>query len=734
MKTKWLLVGNGNYIDNCISDVPAVLNSIDLLSESINSTFAENADIVVEKNVENSRFLSVIYDFFSSIPENTLPILYFCGHGFRKNKSLFLTAKDSSKKAIEHCSVEYSFIQERIMENHLKQAVVVLDCCYSGVANGLSITDGEEFEPLVDYPNIVCITSCKGIEQAYFKTVGKEEFAAFTYHFATILAEGINQRKHSFSFKDLYVELVKKLTSQEPTISSKGVLDTKDVIPNIRHKVKRPSIFSRGTNASSLKVLLVKSSIAHPIKGDGDFGVPLGLWLLKSYIQRTSANIQVDIYDERLRNLQKCTQTFEECIKEYDVIGVSMCSCEVPPSIEKMRIAKANGKITIAGGIFTYSNEEYLLSYPFVDFVIPGVGTKPLEHLLTELRKRKQRDPDNWKDIVCKQIGDKTFETMGLNNVFSRANMNDAVMWDAATMPHIELDIWDQILLLYGPYLGGKIDIYSSRGCNKTCSFCSVQRETKHNVISCDEQQVIRTIKYLYSKGIRQFSIKDEDFFIYGQSRIRNILEEFRDYDDISFKIRARIDTMLASNISSGELEEYHVKEIQYGVESPSNEMRQYVQKNMKKSTDDVIKLFKSHNEHGIVVNASFILGLPFESGDYYKALAEFIDKIYTPRFTKVYLNFYTPHPVRGKIPDDVNIVTNDLNYYTHKIPVCYPKNPRMKVLVRQKMLSTYNSIVKRTKSEAYNPQIPSSITQLFTHDSQLSGNDIMKYGEDYKC
>ena len=189
---------------------------------------------------------------------------------------------------------------------------------------------------------------------------------------------------------------------------------------------------------------------------------------------------------------------------------------------------------------------------------------------------------------------------------------------------------------------------------------------------------------------------------------------------------------MLASNLTCGELEEYHIKEIQYGVESPNNEMRQYVQKYITKSSEDVIKLFKLHNEHGIIVNASFILGLPFENVNYYKALAEFIDRIYTPQFTKVYLNFYTPHPVRGKIPDDVNIVTNDLNYYMHKIPVCYPKNPRMKVLVRQKMLSTYNSIVKRTKSEAYNPPIPDSIRQLFTHDSQLSGNEIMKYGEDY--
>ena len=81
MKTKWLLVGNGNYVDDNIADVPSVLNSIDLLSRSINSAFTANADITVEKNIENSKFLSIIDVFFSNIPEDTLPILYFCEIG-----------------------------------------------------------------------------------------------------------------------------------------------------------------------------------------------------------------------------------------------------------------------------------------------------------------------------------------------------------------------------------------------------------------------------------------------------------------------------------------------------------------------------------------------------------------------------------------------------------------------------------------------------------------------------
>ena len=176
---------------------------------------------------------------------------------------------------------------------------------------------------------------------------------------------------------------------------------------------------------------------------------------------------------------------------------------------------------------------------------------------------------------------------------------------------------------------------------------------------------------------------------------------------------------------------QFHIKEIQYGVESPSSDMRRYVQKFINKNDEDVVNLFKAHNEYKIIVNASFILGLPAEDANYYESLVKFIQKIYAPGLTKVYLNFYTPHPVRGRIPDDVNIVTNDLKYYTHKIPVCYPKNPKMKVLVRQKMLVVYDKIVALTNSQDYNPLIPPDIKQRFTRDGQLANHDIMKYGGD---
>ena len=208
-------------------------------------------------------------------------------------------------------------------------------------------------------------------------------------------------------------------------------------------------------------------------------------------------------------------------------------------------------------------------------------------------------------------------------------------------------------------------------------------------------------------------------------------LRNFKEYDDISFKIRARIDTMLESHQSAEDLAKFHVCEVQYGVESPNNDLRKQVQKSIGESTEDVINLFHSHYEHGIVVNASFILGLPGEDNNYYAALIDFIKHIYEPGMTKVYLNFFTPHPVKCKIPDDVFLVSNDLHYYTHKIPVCYSKTPRAKVYARRKMLDTYDKIVELTSSQDYNPTIPDQIRESYISDHYLENYEIMKYGEE---
>ncbi len=384
----------------------------------------------------------------------------------------------------------------------------------------------------------------------------------------------------------------------------------------------------------------------------------------------------MDIYDERLISFEKREKNFDTLIEEYDVIGVSMCTCEVPMAIDKFRIAHDKGKITVAGGIFTYSNERYLINSKVVDYVIPGVGTVPWIRLLDALIANQGQETKN--------------KIVNVNNVFSKNNL-DTTVWLTDTMPGIELHEWDDILKNYGSHIKKevfvgtkkirvpKIDIVTSRGCNQKCSFCSVRFETGSSVIKRLSTVIEEEIDFLYSKGVRYFSIKDENFFIHGTNRVKAIMKHCSRYDDIHFKIRMRLDDWNRTDIDLATLREWGVDEIQYGVESPQSDILSLLQKGMAFERGKIVDLFKEHYVNKIKVNASLILGCSeLEDDKYYENLKKFIMEIYDEDHLIPYINFYTPHPINSTFVNDKYILTtNDLNFYTHKIPVAYPQNMR---------------------------------------------------------
>lgn len=241
-------------------------------------------------------------------------------------------------------------------------------------------------------------------------------------------------------------------------------------IPLFRYKTL---LEKRKITKKVFSVLLVKSAIDFPIK-DYDFGVPLGLWLLKSYFNLQGTKTNVQVYDERLELRTGKISNFEDVIKDYDMVGVSICSCEVPPAIRKLKIAKEKGKITFVGGIFCSSNEKYLLEYPWIDYVIPGVSTVPLYKLVQELSKERYTGGSSTVDYVTGAI--------------SKNNLDNLTVWKTAQLPDIELRTWKEIVNVYGRFLDQKIDVFTTRGCSQRCAFCSVQKECQQRTYQRNEK------------------------------------------------------------------------------------------------------------------------------------------------------------------------------------------------------------------------------------------------------
>lgn len=722
MAVKWCVVCSSHYKDSKITELEGALNSVKKLQSVIVSELGvseENTLFIYDKN--QYEITTEIMEFENNIQKDDVVIFYFCGHGIKVGDELWLFTNNTIKKSIEMTALNYNIIIKSLRNSPSKRVLVILDCCNSGAALTMGEDNGKDIKKEVICEGEVILCSCAEIESAIQVEIDHELHCVFTYTFAEVLSKGSTESKEFLSVSDivhLLKEQYEKISGKTLSIGRKQNLDTYGIIKNMEYTRKTAEenseeltkIRAQFKRWKKWKILLVKCDIKYPTRGI-DFGVPLGLWVIKNYITLCRPNIQVDIYDERLLSFEKRAKNFDTLIEEYDVIGISMCTCEVPMAIDKFRIAHNKGKITVAGGIFTYSNERYLINSKVVDYVIPGVGTVPWIRLLDALMVNQGQGTKN--------------QIVNVNNVFSKNNL-DTTVWLTDTMPGMELHEWDDILKNYGSHIKKevfvgskkisvpKIDIVTSRRCNQKCSFCSVRFETGSSVIKRLSTVIEEEIDFLYSKGVRYFSIKDENFFIHGTNRVKEIMQHCSQYADIHFKIRMRLDDWNRTDIDLATLREWGVDEVQYGVESPQSDILSLLQKGMAFERGKIVDLFKEHYANKIKVNASLILGCSeLEDSEYYENLKKFIMEIYDGDYLIPYFNFYTPHPINSTfVNDKYTVTTNDLNFYTHKIPVAYPKNMRQPE--RSKMVETYDEITHMTNSSEYNPPIPEDAKDVF--------------------
>lgn len=366
MAVKWCVVCSSHYKDSKITELEGALNSVKKLQSVIVSELGvseENTLFIYDKN--QYEITTEIMEFENNIQKDDVVIFYFCGHGIKVGDELWLFTNNTIKKSIEMTALNYNIIIKSLRNSPSKRVLVILDCCNSGAALTMGEDNGKDIKKEVICEGEVILCSCAEIESAIQVEIDHELHCVFTYTFAEVLSKGSTESKEFLSVSDivhLLKEQYEKISGKTLSIGRKQNLDTYGIIKNMEYTRKTAEenseeltkIRAQFKRWKKWKILLVKCDIKYPTRGI-DFGVPLGLWVIKNYITLCRPNIQVDIYDERLLSFEKRAKNFDTLIEEYDVIGISMCTCEVPMAIDKFRIAHNKGKITVAGGIFTYS-------------------------------------------------------------------------------------------------------------------------------------------------------------------------------------------------------------------------------------------------------------------------------------------------------------------------------------------------------------------------------------------
>lgn len=238
--------------------------------------------------------------------------------------------------------------------------------------------------------------------------------------------------------------------------------------------------------------------------GTGEITKPrtphLGIAYLSAYLKKQGH--EVDLYDCAIEKNQG--SLFEGVLRNYDIVGVSLCSLKIASSytfVNKIvsylkRHVDRKIPVVLGGPHVTISGKEALFSTD-ADFAISGEGEITLSELLKNLQ-----NGGNFKQIDGLMWRDKS----GLiveNSV--REFIKDM---DALPLPDYSIFKLDR----YISFELNELPISTSRGCPFGCVFCAVNIVTGKVFRPRSPENILKEIIANYKNGIRNFYVTDDAF------------------------------------------------------------------------------------------------------------------------------------------------------------------------------------------------------------------------------
>lgn len=189
------------------------------------------------------------------------------------------------------------------------------------------------------------------------------------------------------------------------------------------------------------------------------------------------------------------------------------------------------------------------------------------------------------------------------------------------------------------PFLG----VYTTRGCNYSCTFCSFSALSRHTLREFPESQVLDELHMI----CRHFEVTGEqvivpindDNFTADLARCNRIMSELARFrpENVEFWIDSRADRM-GSNDFYDLARRAGIKEINFGLESASPEVlasvrkvRRFRGKNLSRERyfiEEVRKAVEMADRHGICATVSIILGLPEDTPQRAVETVAFVKKL----------------------------------------------------------------------------------------------------------
>ncbi len=162
-------------------------------------------------------------------------VVYYAGHGSTTASGLMLTLATTTRKNMLWRSVQFSAVRQVVHERRALNAVIILDCCFSGLAHAMSDL-GTFLDGQIATTSAFMLTS--SARDAVSLAPRGERHTAFTGELLKVLRNGASYSSELLTLGDVSRLVASGLALRgipEPKFSQTGAGDQLAIARNVRH-------------------------------------------------------------------------------------------------------------------------------------------------------------------------------------------------------------------------------------------------------------------------------------------------------------------------------------------------------------------------------------------------------------------------------------------------------------------------------------------------------------------
>jgi anaerobic magnesium-protoporphyrin IX monomethyl ester cyclase len=343
---------------------------------------------------------------------------------------------------------------------------------------------------------------------------------------------------------------------------------------------------------------------------------PLGILYLAAVLEQKG--LDVSVLDQAAKGL-----TVKETAKwvkaqNPDILGFSTFSTSGRTAAAiSAEVKKENPNVTVVFGNYyaTFNPERVLRKYPSVDIIVRGEGERSVVDLVNCLKKRGR----------LKDVSGINFRNEG--GVASTVDSPLIKDLDSLPFPDRSLVDEDYHSVMAGANIAPKkfTSIVSSRGCVYRCRFCCCTQFAHSRWRPRSVENTMKELRFLASKGYKQFIFVDDNFTGNPKNVIRLCREMRREKLDMEWICEGRVDN--GSYEMFWETAKAGCKILYFGIESANQRILDYYNKRI--TPEQSRTAVRTARRAGAdVIVGSFIVGAPDETREEIRNTIEFAKRI----------------------------------------------------------------------------------------------------------